>query len=424
MQTKWLIWTMLITLSAPQAGAQNLWPPDHPTLHIDSVSIRKNWRTKDEIILKELGIRPGTDIDKKALDIGITRIWNIGNFSDVQYALDTLEGGRILLRITAKDAFTIVPILSFSGNKKDFKLTAGVSDHNFLGRNLRLSLLGSYGSNVTDFSLSVTIPRQLLYKNMSIHSSVVYGHNQQYRYRDEERISGTGYEKKEIAFSMTNPWHRDFKYTFSPDLGISYFQHTTDSALIPGDIPFAGNYKINYLKTTVSESVGYVKRMRHQRDGYLVSLTLGGGIGLDRNSPSFLDIELSGAYYKLFNHMVQFSAQYETGYTTSHIPSLLFYKGNREVKGIVNGEISGQAYYIAYIGGHFTYLNRNWFALEQSIFLNWGNGSDQYSELYTTAPLTTVGTGISLMIPMIPWLYVRFYFTWTRDHHNWFTVEF
>ena len=129
-------------------------------------------------------------------------------------------------------------------------------------------------------------------------------------------------------------------------------------------------------------------------------------------------------YYKLFNRIVQFAAKFATGYTTSGIPSLLYYKGNREVKGIVNGEISGKAYYTAYIGGHFTYINRNWFALEQTVFLNWGNGSDIYADIYRTTPLTSVGSGVSLMIPMIPWLYLRLYFTWTRDHDNWLSIDF
>ncbi len=423
MKTNWLIWLLLL-LPVIEVPGQNPVFDDGTTFHIDSIKIRKNWRTKDNIILKELRIRPGMDINKKTLETGITRIWNIGNFSDVKYEIDTLEDDRILLNITAKDAFTIVPILSFTGNKKDFRITAGVSDNNFLGKNLHLGLIGSYGSNVTDFSINITIPRQLLYKNMSIRSSLVYGHNEQYCYKDGQQISGIGYEKKEVTLSIANPWNRDFSYTFSPDFGLAYFQHVTDSSLIPADIPFEGFYRIQYLQPMLSESVGYIRRKRHQRDGYLIALSLGWGIGLDKSSPQYMRLDVSGTYHKLFNEIVQFTAKYATGYTTSDIPSLFYYIGNREVKGIINGEISGKAYYTAYIGGHFTYVNRNWFALEQSVFLNWGNGSDVYADIYKNAPLTSIGTGISLMMPMIPWLYLRLYFTWTRDHDNWFSLDF
>lgn len=422
MKKRWLIYLLLIfpvveTVGQPRAGGS-------PTMRVDSIHIRKNWRTKDRIILRELQINPGVDFDKHSLENGVTRIWNIGNFSDVKYDMDTLKDGRILLNITARDAFTIVPILSFSGSRDDFRITAGVSDNNFLGKNLHLGLTGSYGSNVTDFSVRITVPRQLLYKNMTLGGSVQYGHNEQYRYKKGEKISGIGYEKKEVNLLITNPWNRDFRYTFSPDLSIGYFQHTTDSSLVPSEIPFAGSYKINYLQTTVSESIGYIKRMRHQCDGYLISAGMGWGIGLDPDSPQYLTLGLSAVYHKLFNPVIQVSAKFSTGYTTSDIPSLLFYKGNRDVKGIIYGEISGKAFYTAYTGVHFTYINRRWFALEQSFFVNWGNGADRYADIYTTTPIATLGSGISLMVPMIPWLYIRFYFTMPAHHGNWFSVDF
>ena len=423
MQRKWYLWLLLLLPTLATTGRQNIYASDS-TIHIDSIHIRKNWRTKDKIILQEMGIKPGMDIDKNTLDKAITKVWNIGNFSDVRYAIDTLQDDRILLNITAKDAFTIVPILSFSGNKEEFKFTAGVSDNNFLGKNLHVGLMGTYGSNVTDFSFRITVPRQLLYKNMAIHSSVVFGHNEQYRYEQGEKNSGIGYTKKEIGFSISNPWHRDFEYVFSPNIGITYFQHNTDSSLIQPEIPNNGAYKINYLVTSFSESIGYVKRMRHQRDGYLISGGFGLGIGLDHNSPHYLTLGAGASYYKLFNPIIQLSARFSTGYTTSNIPSLLFYKGNQDVRGIFNGEISGKAYYTAYIGSHFTYINRNWFALEQSFFINWGTGADTYIDIYKNKPLASIGSGVSLMVPMIPWLYVRFYFTWPQHHNNWFSVEF
>jgi outer membrane protein assembly factor BamA len=423
MKNKWFL-LLLLTLPVIKATGQKSWPAGASIIRIDTINIQKNWRTKDRIILKELGIQPGTDIDRHAIETGITRIWNIGNFSDVRYVIDTLHDGRTLLNITAKDAFTIVPILSFSGNKDDFKLTAGVSDNNFLGKNLHVGIMGSYGSNVTDFSIKFTIPRQLLYKNMAIHTSVTYGHQEQYRFDQGEKVSGVGYEKKEVVLGISNPWNRDFQYTFSPDFGLTFFQHTTDSALIPSEIPHAGAYKINYLQAGVSESIGYIKRMRHQRDGYLVAGSVRWGIGLDPNSPQYLTVGLSASYYKLFNPVIQLSVKFSTAYTTSDVPSLLFYRGNRDVKGTIYGEISGKAYYTAYTGAHFTYFNRNWFALEQSFFINWGNGADRYGDIYTSAPIATIGTGVSFMVPMIPWLYLRLYLTWPARHGNWFAVDF
>jgi len=225
-----------------KAYGQDQFHTNKSTIRIDSIHIRKNWRTKDKIILKEMGIKPGMEININTLDKSITQVWNIGNFSDVKYTIDTLQNGNLLLNVIAKDAFTIVPILSFSGNKEEFQFTVGISDNNFLGKNLHVGFKGSYGSNVTDFSAHITVPRQLLYKNLAIHSSVVYGHNEQYRYKQGQKTSGVGYTKKEIGISITNPWHRDFQYTFSPNIDIKYFQHTTDSSLIQPEISFLSIY--------------------------------------------------------------------------------------------------------------------------------------------------------------------------------------
>ncbi|RLD83757.1 MAG: hypothetical protein DRJ07_06070 [Bacteroidetes bacterium] len=422
MQNKWFSLVFILVLSIPVFG-QEKWPDSISTIQIDSIKISKNWRTKDKIIKSELGINPGMQVTKVSLYEGITKIWNMGNFSNVAYQLDTLPDKRILLKVEAKDAFTIMPNLSFSGNKEDFRFTAGVIDNNFLGRNLRIGLNANFGSNGTDFSASLTIPRQLLYKNMSLYGSVVYGRNQQYQYTEGEKISGVGYKKKQFSLGISNPWSQDFKYNFSPNLGISYFQHETDSTLIDADIPTVSQYTINYISVGVSESIGYIKRKRHQKNGYLVYGSIGWGIGLDSESPQYMTLGLSAGYHKLFNKTIQFSTHFSTGYTTSDIPSLLFYKGNSSVKGIINGEISGKAYYTTYTGLHFTYLNLDWFALEQSFFVNWGNGSDDYMDIYTTKPLATVGSGIRLMVPMIPWLGIRFYFTKTMDHDNWFTID-
>ena len=402
---------------------QGNWPEGVSSVRIDSIHIKKNWRTKEKIILSELGITPGTEISKVGLYEGITRIWNIGNFSNVEYEIDTLPENRYLLQITAKDAFTIVPNFSFSGNKEDFRLNAGIIDNNFLGRNLRIGLNFTYGSNATDFSADIRVPRQLLYKNMALHGMILYGHSQQYRYQDQERISGIGYKKKQISMSITNPWGKDLEYNFSPNLGLSYFQHKTDSTLIDPEIPTYPAYKINYLSVSVSESIGYIKRKRHQRDGYMISGSINWGIGLDHESPQYLTFGLSASYHKLFNKTVELSTNFSTAYTTSDIPSLLFYRGNSSVKGIVNGEISGKAYYTTYTGLHLTYLNHDWIAVEQSFFVNWGNGSDKYTDIYTSKPLATIGSGIRIMVPMIPWLGIRFYFTKTMDHDNWFSVD-
>ena len=421
MQTNLFLFFFLLGFPLLAIGYHPL--PVGQSIKIDSIRIAKNWRTKDAIVREELGFREGDLVNQGMLDTMVIRIWNIGNFAKVGYQLDTLPGDRHLLEIMAKDALTIVPNLSFSGNRLDWSFSAGVSDNNFLGRNIRFAISGTVGTNAKAFNMGINIPRQLLYKNMSVNGSIVYGQGKNYRFENGEKSSVIAYRRKQITGGVTNPWHEDFKYRFSPNIGWSLFQHVADSNLVVSDVPWTGNYTINYFSFSVSESIGYVSRMRHQKDGWRISAGVGMGIGLDKSSPMYYSAGGSVDFHKLFNPVLQFSAKFNTGYISTSIPSLLFYHGAHAVKGTITGEISGQSYYTAYLGWHFTYINRDWFAMEQSVYLNWGTGHDTYLALYKSSPLYGIGTGFYFNIPMIPWLSMRIYFTYSGHRNNWFRLE-
>ena len=87
-------------------------------IRIDSIKVVKNWRTKDAIILSELDFKEGDQVSIGVIDSSMIKVYNIGNFARVEYDIDTLENGKNLITITAKDALTIVPILSFSGSRE------------------------------------------------------------------------------------------------------------------------------------------------------------------------------------------------------------------------------------------------------------------------------------------------------------------
>jgi outer membrane protein assembly factor BamA len=290
---------------------------------IDSIQIKKNWRTRDKIIIRELQFEPGETIDKSCIETSINQIWNIGNFAFVDYSLDSISPESYLMNIQAKDAFTLLPILSFSGSRDDYNLGLGISDNNFLGRNITLNLSGNIGTYGKNYNVGIEIPRQLLYKNMTLSFQALNGTGNNYRYTGDEQVSVVAYHKRQVSGSIGNPWHTDYHYTFSPNLSWNYFQLKTDKSLIETELPYADDYEVNYLAFSLGESIGMINRKRNQRDGYLVSAVYGVGIGLDKNSPFYQSFGLNAVYYKLFNPVVEFSAGYSTGYTTSTKPSLI-----------------------------------------------------------------------------------------------------
>jgi len=414
---------ILVSLDLSALPDKDPGPIPAEEIRIDSIRIIKNWRTKEDIIRSELNFDSGDSVTKGQIDSCMIKVYNIGNFARVEYTLDSLNDGGRLLTITAKDAFTLVPILSFSGNRNDWQLGMGFSDHNFLGRNIHLNLEGTIGTRDKNFRLRFTVPRQLMYKNMAVSGGILYGNSRNYSIEDGEKIAGIGYLRKEIYGSISNPWHEDFRYRFSPNFGWRLFQHKTDSSLIASDIHQAGHYTINYLALSTSESIGFIQRTKHQLNGYLVHAGFGFGIGLNKNSPSYFSVGAGAVYHKLINPVVQWSSSLNTSYTTSDIPSLIHYLGGNQVKGIITGEIYGKAVYYGSTGFFFTYLSRDWFAIEQSVYVNVGNGSMTYIDLFKSKPLASVGTGLKLWIPMIPWLSVQVFFTYSKNKSNWFQLQ-
>ena len=213
---------MLIISSAEIEGQDN--SVADAGVKIDSISIRKNWRTRESIIMQELDIRSGDIVTAEQIENSISRIWNIGNFAKVNYRIDTLENGRIVLNVTAQDAVTIMPNFSFSGNRKEYIMTLGVNDNNLLGRNINLGLAGSFGTNVRYGNLNIGIPRQLLYRNMTLNGGFSYGASQNFRYENGVIATGVAYRYNNISVFIGNPYHTDYKYTFSPNLALSYFR--------------------------------------------------------------------------------------------------------------------------------------------------------------------------------------------------------
>lgn len=419
---KFILFT-LITIAAVffSSQAQNQSLPSREEILIDSICIKKNWRTKSTIILQELKINPGQTVTHGLMDTAMIRIWNIGNFSSIQYQIDTLRSGKNLLKIIAKDAFTIVPNLSFNGNKNNFQLSAGVTDENFLGKNIKLNLAASTGSQSKYFNLSTTLPRQILYRNMSVSSNLTHGSSINYKYANGIKVSGVGYRKKEYSLHISNPWNEDFHYKFSPDLGFSYLQHVSDSVLLNASFQNMEPFKISYMQFGIGESIGYIKTKRHQRDGFQASIGSGIGIGLNSTSPFYYSLSAGATYYKLINSVVQLSASFSTAYTSTNKPSLLFYRN--DVKGSLPGEVSGKAFYAALLGTEFTYLNRQWLSLVQSVYVTIGNGSNKYFKLFSLAPLYSAYTRFKFAIPAIPWMSVSVDLVWSKRKDNWFYLN-
>jgi outer membrane protein assembly factor BamA len=422
------------------AAARGDGPDASATVTIDSISIHRNWITWDRVILNELEFREGDEVTYGAIDTSMKKIWNIGNFAEVDYKIHKMSDGRNHLQITALDALVIQPLLPVDYSSiDDYDFGLGVEDKNFIGTNIKAKVRAGLRSTGNDWDFRTELPRQLLYKNMTLQFGYGFGnqikrHQDRIVERDEDgrpdsvyyrSVMATPYKKSEVYGIVGNPFHLDYRYRFSPDLSWKYMYHKIDSTLAgeeERDV-MVEPYTLNMLALTFNESVGMVNSMRHRKDGYRAGASITFHIGLDKETPGHQSLNFDVEYHKLFNNTMQLSTWYRTGYTNSELPALWYCKGSGDVLGHRSGEIYGKAYYSAYLGMHFTWFNYRWLSLENAYFFNWGNGTGSYLDLYRTGQKWAAGTSFRFMIPVIPWLYVIFIFTPVGTGSEWFKFK-
>ncbi len=399
------------------------------SIQIDTVTLERNWRTKDKIIMNEIEFEPGKTYRKGEIDTMVLKVDNIGNFVTVDHRLNKMDDGRNNLTIVAKDAFTVYPIFKYDGNSEDFKLDIGLKDENFLGRNMTLKVKYGHYSTGDRIDVNFQVPRQLLYKNMTLEFGTKKGDSKFYQWEDNKKQSVIAYDYFEIYGKIGHPNHQDFEYVFSPNLEYKYFRHQTNPELLDSadynlPEPVYEYYTYNCLQLALYESIGKVNWKRFRKDGHLIYVRPFVGIGLDKESPAFFKFEYGAQYYKIFNKWFQFSSDFDSGITTSNVPSNWYYKGSDDVFGYKTGEITGKCFYKLYVGVNFTYFNHEWFALEHTVFGNIGNGADKYFDLFTTSQKASIGTSFLFKIPMVKFFQMKFSFSYAGKNSNWFDFEF
>jgi len=421
--------------------AQDIYDIQGDSIKIDKIVIEKNWITWNSIIRAELEFKEGDVVHQDQINRSTDKVWNIGNFSDVYYSIDKTDTGNYLT-ITALDAVKFYPLISIDhSSKEDYNYSLGFVDDNFLGSNTGVNLKWNKQPIGVSYSFRFSIPRQLLYKNMTLAFGVTVGNeikrylDREITYDDKHRVESVAYvpqmlspvDKFECYVHIGNPWHLDDSYRFSPDLSLSYAHHKTNLNLLsPEEAAFdveLSPFDHSLFSIGVSESMGLINRKRHRLDGYSVGVSYGLTLGLNPQSPNYQSFGLSAQYHKIFNPIIQFSSRINTGYTTADIP-YRYIGGGSDVIGLRQGEIYGKLHYSVYTGMHFTWLNKNWLVLENAYFVNWGAGADTFGKLFSHAPKYSVGTSFKFVAPLVPFVFLKISFMYAGPGSEWYKINF
>ncbi|MCF8346499.1 MAG: hypothetical protein K9G38_04740 [Bacteroidales bacterium] len=396
--------------------------------------IEKNWITWDRIVLNELLFNEGEWVRFGEIDTSINKVWNIGNFANVDYTIDS-SGGSNTLKIQALDAVKFYPLFTIDhSSENDYKYRLGAGDDNFLGSNAKLKIAWEKTPVAVKWDFSLGLPRQLLYKNMTARFGFARGNETKVflerviqnangeRTAEYRELMFAPYDKTEVYAEFGNPWHMDYRYRFSPNLSLSYMAHRINHGLLSPEelaldvhVPEEDFY---FLDIKVSESVGTVNTKRHRKDGFTAGVSYDLFQGL-KGTASHHVLNFDGEYHKTFTDVIQLSAWLRSGYTTAS-NQYRFVKGSSDVLGLRTGEIFGKAYFSSYLGGHFTWLNTKWIALENAYFVNMGNGAETIGAIFGDKPMIAVGSYLEITFPIAPIAVFRFSFMYAGPGSEWF----
>lgn len=420
----------LLFFKPGEADSQN--PAD--SIRIDSIAISRNWMTWNRIIKKELLFKEGDWVRYGEIDTSMNKVWNMGNFANVDYIIEEKPEGNII-KIEAFDALQIYPVMSIDySSEEDYNYRLGIGDENFLGSNSEVKIVWDKRPTGATWDFRFKLPRQLMYKNMTVEFGTKVGQDKKIFYeRDITEVDGkkeaeyiklmiAAYHKFDIYTRIGNPWHLDYRYRFSPDLGLRYMNDAYDHTLLSEEELELGvevedeTYRL--LDIQISESIGTVDKQRHRKNGYSAAASYDYYVGL-KGSTSFHAFNLSGEYHKILSPLVQLSSWLRTGYTTAK-DQYRFIKGSSDVLGMRLGEIYGKSFYSAYAGTHFTWINSKWLSLENAYFVNWGNGAEAYPDLFTSKQKFSVGSFLDFVCPVVPWITLRLTFMYAGPGGEWF----
>jgi len=373
---------ILLFITALNGRAQLVKVADTDGRQVDTILLEQNWRTHNAIILSELTFQPGDRITPKQLEQSLRKIWNLQQFSAVSYRWDTLGGGRNALVFTAKDALTIAPVFSaWSHPWSGYAIRLGVDDRNVLGRNIHLEGRVQFGTPSYG-ELKVTIPRQLLYRNMTLSA----GYEEEWLNITDHWYTGL-YEEasysqfnartRKISLLIGNPFHEDFHYTFSPDLKISrintaavrqyHASHSGDDYRL--NLITQPLYLRDYLEIRLIETAGTITHRLQREEGWQVKGETAFGWSVsglgdlhtgtawqDPGAKRYISLDASAAWHRPFTDRWQLSLLWEGHYTTSGYPTLWNLYPAGKIRGIPDGMIAARIGQVSEAAGYFSFF--------------------------------------------------------------------
>jgi hypothetical protein len=219
---------------------------------------------------------------------------------------------------------------------------------------------------------------------------------------------------------MVNPFHEDYEITLAPDLEVGIIRQTRPVGL---EIIPMEQVDLGYWYLRLTENFGTITHKRHQEEGFSVQVLTGFGVGLNRESRNYVRASARAEYDYILNPRLQFTALWEGHFTSNENPSFRNRYGPGDIRGISYGDISGTIMNKASVSLNYTWLNLDWLAVEQSVFVQYASAMEKLGDPASIRRHYAFGTGFEFTVPWYPAAGILISFAWNPNRSNWFYVE-
>lgn len=170
---------------------------------IDSILMRGNDITDEDIIYRELTFKLNDTVDYKVLKYNENRIYSLGIFTTV-YLIPFYKNGKVILAIDLKESWYIWPLpFAELADKSWDKITYGfdINVKNFRGRNENIRTRFAFGYNPS-VSISYSIPLLFRKAEISLRADINYGTMSNIS-NNAKKLYGGDFDQKYSSASLT-----------------------------------------------------------------------------------------------------------------------------------------------------------------------------------------------------------------------------
>ncbi len=387
---------------------------EHSTRILTRINVDGLNKTSESVVLSELDVTIGKELTPSDLGESFKRLYNLRIFSSIKFDLKKEGTNGTILTIHLKERWTLIPIAKAQGGGGITQFTLGAYDINSLGTFIEFgaqyeNLNGNSGfvqwfRNPKLFGQRLRLGYDIwnVTRNRSLFTNSVPDGEV------AEEIGGYTEHLERYNFFLD----KEFVYWFNLGIGFERKRNVANTNDVSDEIRVKNDDNGIQMPGVLDEYAyySYFRLGRLNYKNYLVdgfqsdwNFRIGdSGIGGNESSRR---VTQTTRYFILLPYEQNIGFNFSLGHTNSdNFQNNFFVGGLSHVRGFQDGQFIGQNFWQANFEYRVTSLRFRHFIVQQNLFFDIGNVSDEFSHLFSNSPkdpFQSIGTGVRIISPKI-----------------------